>query len=61
MRRGSLLVLAAAGILVVAPSADARVTQTQVTTKQSPTFGGHSFAGVGSSRTVRHIVTNDHH
>ena len=39
--------LAAAGPLAVAPAVDARVTKIQVTTKESPTFGGHSFAGVG--------------
>ena len=39
--------LAAAGTLALAPGVDAHITKIQVTTKESPTFGGHSFAGVG--------------
>src|SRR4030095_1792117 len=39
--------LAAAGMLGVAPAAAARLTKCQVPTKESPTFGGYSFAGVG--------------
>jgi hypothetical protein len=38
---------AAAGMLAAAPAADARLTKFEVTSKQSPTFGGYSFAGVG--------------
>ena len=47
MRARSVLTLATAGVLVVASAADARITRLQITTKQSPTFGGHSFPGVG--------------
>src|ERR1700681_4324047 len=43
----SLLALSAAGVLVAAPAADARVTKIQITSKQSPTFGGHAFEGIG--------------
>jgi hypothetical protein len=43
----SLLALSAAGVLVAAPAADARVTKIQITSKQSPTFGGYAFEGVG--------------
>jgi hypothetical protein len=43
----SLLALSAAAILVAAPDADARVTKIQITSRQSPTFGGHAFEGVG--------------
>jgi hypothetical protein len=43
----SLLALSAAGILVAAPAADARVTKIQITSKESPTFGGYVFEGVG--------------
>ena len=43
----SLLALSAAGLLVAAPAADARVTKIQITSKQSPTFGGYAFEGVG--------------
>jgi len=39
--------LALAGLLAVTARVDARVTRIQVTTKESPTFGGYSFAGVG--------------
>jgi hypothetical protein len=35
------------GILVAAPSADAHITKIQITTKESPTFGGYAWPGVG--------------
>jgi len=41
------VVLAAAVLLVAASAADARVTKIQIVQKESPTFGGHSFPGVG--------------
>jgi len=44
-------VLAAAGTLAVAP-ADARVIKLQITTRESPTFGGYSFAGVGQYEKI---------
>src|SRR6516225_5981174 len=43
----SLLALSVASVLVVVPAADARVTKIQITSKQSPTFGGYAFEGVG--------------
>jgi hypothetical protein len=43
----SLLALSAAGVLVAAPAADARIAKIQITSKQSPTFGGYAFEGVG--------------
>ncbi len=43
----SILALSAAGILVAAPAADARVTKIQITSKESPTFGGYAFEAVG--------------
>jgi hypothetical protein len=43
----SLVALSVAGVLVVVPAADARVTKIQITSKQSPTFGGYAFEGVG--------------
>src|ERR1700681_884241 len=43
----SLLALSAASVLVAAPAADARVTKIQITSKQSPTFGGYAYKGVG--------------
>src|SRR5881275_644598 len=43
----SLLALSVAGALVAAPAAEARVTKIQIASKQSPTFGGHTFKDVG--------------
>ena len=48
----SLLALSAAGVLIAAPAADARVTKIQITTKQSPTFGGYVFKGVGAYEKI---------
>ncbi len=45
-------VLAAAGTLALAPGVDAHITKIQVTTKESPTLGGHSFAGVGQYEKI---------
>ncbi len=44
--------LATAGALVVAPAADARITKVQITTKESPTFGGFSWPGVGQYEKI---------
>src|SRR4051812_31269650 len=38
---------AAALLLVAASAADARITKIRIVTKESPTFGGHAFPGVG--------------
>ena len=38
---------AAALLLVAASAADARVTKLTIVTRESPTFGGHTFPGVG--------------
>ncbi len=43
----SLLALTVAGVQVATPAADARVTKIEITSKESPTFGGFSFNGVG--------------
>jgi len=40
-------VLAMVGALVTAPAADAKITKVQITTRESPTFGGYSWPGVG--------------
>src|SRR5882757_6818013 len=48
----SLLALVVAGVLVAAPAANARVTQIQITSKQSPTFGGYAFKDVGPYETI---------
>jgi hypothetical protein len=42
----TLLALAAAG-LIAAPLAEARITRIEITTAESPTFGGFSWPGVG--------------
>jgi hypothetical protein len=39
--------LIAAVLLVAASAADARITKLKIVEKQSPTFGGHAFPGVG--------------
>jgi hypothetical protein len=39
--------IAAALLLVAASAADARITRLKIVTKESPTFGGYAFAGVG--------------
>src|SRR5262252_8027325 len=40
--------LFAAVLLVAASTADARITKITISEKQSPTFGGYSFKGVGT-------------
>jgi hypothetical protein len=44
--------MAAVGMLVAAPAVDARITKITVTTTESPTFGGYSFAGVGQYEKI---------
>jgi hypothetical protein len=39
--------LVAASALVAAPAAEARITRIEITTRESPTFGGYSWSGVG--------------
>jgi len=39
--------LVAALLLVAASAVDARVTKLTIVAKESPTFGGHTFPGVG--------------
>ena len=41
------VVIAAALLLVAASAADARITKIRIVTKESPTFGGYAFKGVG--------------
>ena len=51
MRAGIRLCIASAlgavGMLMFAPDVDARITKIQITIKESPTFGGYSWPGVG--------------
>jgi len=44
--------LATAAALVVAPAADARITKVQITTTESPTFGGYSWPSVGQYEKI---------
>src|SRR2546422_4300713 len=44
--------LATSGALIAAPAADARITRIQITTTESPTFGGYSWPGVGQYEKV---------
>ena len=37
----------AAGSMFAASAADARIVRIEITEAESPTFGGHTFAGVG--------------
>src|SRR5712664_227929 len=52
MGRVSLLALSTAALMAVAPTADARVTKIEITTKQSPAFGGYAFKGVGAYEKI---------
>src|SRR5256712_11142126 len=46
-RLGAVCALTAAGAMITAAPAEARVKKIQITTKESPTFGGYSWPGVG--------------
>src|SRR5438552_11529272 len=45
-------VLATVGSLVVVPTAEARITKIQVTSTETPTFGGYSWPGVGQYEKI---------
>src|SRR2546427_12553190 len=51
-RLGAVCALTAAGAMIAAAPADARVKKIQVTTKESPTFGGYSWPGVGQYEKI---------
>ena len=46
------LALAAMGVLALTTSAEARITKLQITTHESPTFGGFSWPGVGQYEKI---------
>jgi hypothetical protein len=52
VRHLGIAVLGVVGILIVAADADARITKIQITTKESPTFGGYSWPGVGQYEKI---------
>jgi hypothetical protein len=47
LRAAVIAAVAAGSTLVAAPAADARITRIDITTTESPTFGGYSWPGVG--------------
>ena len=48
----SLLALSAAGVLASIPAAEARITKIQITSKESPAFGGYVFEDVGTFEKI---------
>ena len=52
VRLGAVCALTAAGVIIAAAPANARVTKIQITTKESPTFGGYSWPGVGQYEKI---------
>ncbi len=52
LRRLSVALAFAAGAVLTAPAADARITKIQITTTESPTFGGFSWPGVGQYEKI---------
>jgi len=51
-RRLTIGLALAASAMLAAPPADARITKVQITTTESPTFGGFSWPGVGQYEKV---------
>src|SRR5262245_48878970 len=51
-RSGLTCLLTIAGLLVSAPLVDARITRNETATRETPTFGGYSFAGVGQYEKI---------
>ena len=52
MTRRFRLALTVAVTLAFTPAAEARITRIEIATKESPTFGGYSFAGVGQYEKI---------
>src|SRR5437762_8382371 len=52
MRLAVACALAAAATMIAAAPADAHVTKIQITSKESPTFGGYSWPGVGQYEKI---------
>ena len=52
VRHLGITVLGVVGILMFASDVDARITKIQITTKESPTFGGYSWPGVGQYEKI---------
>jgi hypothetical protein len=47
MRRLAVPLAVAAGVAVAVPHAEARITRIEITSTESPTFGGYAWPGVG--------------
>src|ERR1700688_3506503 len=54
---GVACALAATGTMLVATGAEARVTKINITTHESPTYGGFSFPGVGQYEKIAGTMT----
>jgi hypothetical protein len=52
VRHFGIAVLGVVGTMMFASDVDARITKIQVTTKESPTFGGYSWPGVGQYEKI---------
>ncbi len=52
VRHLGITVLGVVGILMFASDVDARITKIQITSKESPTFGGYSWPGVGQYEKI---------
>src|SRR5438309_7076416 len=52
VRLGAVCALTIAGAMIAVAPADARVTKIQITAKESPTFGGYSWPGVGQYEKI---------
>src|SRR5256885_448021 len=48
----SVLSLSAAVLLIGSPDAHARITKIQITSKESPAFGGYAFKDVGAYEKI---------
>src|SRR5580765_7768902 len=46
------ITLTTVGPLLLAPDVDAKITKVQVTAKESPTFGGYAWPGVGQYEKI---------
>ena len=51
-RKQLICALTIAAALVASPATQARITRVQITAHENPTFGGHSFAGVGQYEKI---------
>jgi alpha/beta hydrolase family protein len=52
MKLKFIVALAVLGIVMFAPDVDANITRIQIVTKESPTFGGYSWPGVGQYEKI---------